>query len=144
MLRGMSERPLATCRHAACRRPFACPSRPFGAGRRPLYCSAACKLAAARERADARRKAAPPPPAEPEPPAPVAPPANPDPLTANRLYDADEAAFLRAADAYRRASRRPFLTAIDYLSVAISLGYRKPAPPHAPAQANAGEMLGAA
>lgn len=48
-----------------------------------------------------------------------------DPAVADRLYDADESAYLQACEAFRTRYRRPFLTACEYLYVLKSLGYHR-------------------
>jgi hypothetical protein len=45
---------------------------------------------------------------------------------ADRLYDDEQREFLAACDRYRRAKRKVFLVATDYLAVLKSLGYRRP------------------
>ena len=40
-------------------------------------------------------------------------------------YDADEVEFLRAVTRYQREWKRKFLTFVDVLRIARSLGYRK-------------------
>jgi hypothetical protein len=54
---------------------------------------------------------------------------------------AEEVAFLKAMDEYKRVNRRPFPTVIEVLDVLRSLGYRKTAEPTqvpAPPAADAG------
>jgi hypothetical protein len=55
------------------------------------------------------------------------------PGVSDRLYDDEESAFLRAAEAYRCDRHLPFLTAADYLAVLKGLGYRRGDGPGAPA-----------
>ena len=43
-------------------------------------------------------------------------------------YTPAECEFLKAVDAWRRAHRRPFPAATDYLKIAASLGYARPDP----------------
>ncbi|MDB5349469.1 MAG: hypothetical protein JWN86_716 [Planctomycetota bacterium] len=49
-----------------------------------------------------------------------------DPAVNDRIYEADELEFLRAVDAYRRATGRKFPTGSELLGVLKSLGYAKP------------------
>ena len=53
-------------------------------------------------------------------------------LSHDREYTADEAEWLAAVDAYKRAASRPFPTLCELLAVARSLGYRKPQPTEVP------------
>jgi hypothetical protein len=41
-------------------------------------------------------------------------------------YTDDELEFLKAVGSYRREKKRPFPTAVEYLRIAIEMGYRKP------------------
>lgn len=52
-----------------------------------------------------------------------------DPTTCERDYSGNEVEFMRAMDAYKRKSGRPFPTWSEVLEVLISLGYRKVAEP---------------
>lgn len=52
-----------------------------------------------------------------------------DPTTCERDYSVDEVEFMRAMDAYKRKSGRPFPTWSEVLEVLMSLGYRKVAEP---------------
>jgi hypothetical protein len=49
-----------------------------------------------------------------------------DPGTSDRLYSPEEERFLRAVDAWRARTARPFPTACDFLAILKSLGYREP------------------
>ena len=50
-----------------------------------------------------------------------------DPTTCERDYAAEELEFMRAIDAYKRASGRMFPTCSEILEVVRSLGYVRPA-----------------
>lgn len=50
-----------------------------------------------------------------------------DPTTCERDYAAEELEFIRAIDAYKRASGRMFPTCSEILEVVRSLGYARPA-----------------
>lgn len=104
-----------TCRR--CGDSFATPRRKKLGGRYPCFCSADCRRAGA---APARRT-----------PAPVPDPVDPRPLPgtseAERYYSDAEFAYLMAVAAYRKRHRRRFLTACEYLHVAVALGYARPA-----------------
>ena len=52
-----------------------------------------------------------------------------DPTTCERDYSLNEVEFMRAMDAYKRKSGRPFPTWSEVLEVMMSLGYRKVAEP---------------
>ncbi len=52
-----------------------------------------------------------------------------DPTTCERDYSINEVEFMRAMDAYKRKSGRPFPTWSEVLEVLMSLGYRKVAEP---------------
>ncbi len=52
-----------------------------------------------------------------------------DPTTCERDYSVSEVEFMRAMDAYKRKSGRPFPTWSEVLEVLMSLGYRKVAEP---------------
>lgn len=52
-----------------------------------------------------------------------------DPTTCERDYSINEVEFMRAMDAYKRKSGRPFPTWSEVLEVLTSLGYRKVAEP---------------
>lgn len=41
-------------------------------------------------------------------------------------YTPAEVEFIRAVDEYRRRTGRKFLTATEYLAIAVQLGYRRP------------------
>ncbi len=55
-----------------------------------------------------------------------------DPTTCERDYSNDEVEFMRALDAYKRASGRMFPTCSEILEVVRSLGYEKLRPGEAP------------
>lgn len=51
------------------------------------------------------------------------------PQSSDRLYDEDECEFLKAIEAYKKRTGRPFPTWSEVLGVVRELGYRKaPAP----------------
>jgi hypothetical protein len=49
-----------------------------------------------------------------------------DPCVSERIYDDDEAEFLRAVERYRDRTGRRFPTLSELLAVLKGLGYRKP------------------
>jgi hypothetical protein len=49
-----------------------------------------------------------------------------DPATCDPDYTPEQVEFLRACDLIRERLHKRFLTATDYLEVAVQLGYRKP------------------
>ena len=50
---------------------------------------------------------------------------NANPATTDRNYSEEEAAWLTAVAKYQQRHKLPFLYAVDYLSIARELGYRK-------------------
>lgn len=60
---------------------------------------------------------------------PIRDPVNCEELFPGSEYAPDEVDYIKALDAYRRRKRRKFLTAVDCLAVAVSLGYRRVCPP---------------
>lgn len=55
-----------------------------------------------------------------------------DPVTSDRIYTDDEREFLAACEEYSQRYRRRFMSASEYLHVAIAIGYRKTTPCPAP------------
>lgn len=48
-----------------------------------------------------------------------------DPVTGERYYTDEEREYLTACESYAARYNRRFMTASEYLHVAISIGYRK-------------------
>lgn len=60
-----------------------------------------------------------------------------DPVTSERIYNADETEFVMAMQAYKDHNRRLFPNWSEALTVLLSLGYRKVAPGSLPQPAQA-------